>query len=241
MSRRQIAVFVHPTETEFADAVETAAFVAEYAVRSGARLLLAATPSAALDICLSVLGDSVGRTVEGGERRASPVALVPLIRDGSQVDDTIVREGSRAPEEDDEESGSFRELIDIGLIAREDEGGFDPFSGRDPVSAFVEALGREPAPVVVGLGSNPRFWGPTLARLSSIPGGRLLRRPDITPSGYEEQYGSVLRAVDKEDDGLLSAADDLLTAGEYREDVRRARVQARLISGILEELMGEEV
>lgn len=65
MSRRQIAIFVHPTEGEFADAVETAAFVAEYAVRSGARLLLAATPSAALDVCLNLVGDAVGRTVEG--------------------------------------------------------------------------------------------------------------------------------------------------------------------------------
>jgi hypothetical protein len=232
MRRRQIAVFVHPTETEFADAVETAAFVAEYAIRSGAQLLLAATPSAALDICLNVLGDSVGRTVEGGERAASPVALVPFIRDGGPVDEAIVREADRASEEDDEESGSFKDLIDVGLIAREDEGGFDPFSDADPVSAFVGALNSEAAPVVVGLGSNSRFWEPTLERLSNIPGARLLRRPDITPFGYDERYRSVLRAVYIRDDDLLAAED------EYREDIIRARVQARLISGILEELTG---
>ena len=123
MSRRQIAIFVHPTEGEFADAVETAAFVAEYAVRSGARLLLAATPFAALDVCLNLVGDAVGRTVERGERAPSPVVLVPFIRDGSPFDEAIVRDG--ASDGDDEESGSFRDLIDIGLVAREDEGGFE--------------------------------------------------------------------------------------------------------------------
>ncbi|MGB7975087.1 MAG: hypothetical protein WCF81_12250 [Roseiarcus sp.] len=232
MGRRQIAVFVHPTETEFADAVETAALVAEYAVRSGARLLLAATPSAALDVCLSLLGDSVGRTVEGGERPGSPVVLVPLIRDGGPVDDAIMRDGTA--EDDDEESGSFRDLIDIGLIAREDEDGFDPFADGDPVSAFVGALTSEPAPIVVGLGSNPRFWAPTLERLSNIPGSRLLRRPDITPFDYDERYRPVLRAVYIRDDDLLPADDD------YGQDVVRARVQARLIAGILDELAGHE-
>ncbi|HEY1865335.1 MAG TPA: hypothetical protein VGG77_16975 [Roseiarcus sp.] len=215
---------------EFADAVETAAFVAEYAVRSGARLLLAATPSAALDVCLNLLGDTVGRTVEGGERTASPVALVPFIRDGGAVDEAIMRDG--APEDDHEESGSFRDLIDIGLIAREDEDGFDPFSGADPVAVFVDALASEPAPIVVGLGSNPLFWAPTLQRLSNIPGGRLLRRPDITPHDYDERYRSVLRAVYIRDDDLL-APDD-----EYGRDMIRARIQARLIAGILDELSG---
>lgn len=230
MSRRQIAVFVHPTEGEFADAVETAAFVAEYAVRSGARLLLAATPSAALDVCLNLVGDAVGRTVEGGERATSPVVLVPFIRDDSPFDEAIVRDG--ASDGDDEESGSFRDLIDIGLVAREDEGGFDPFLATDPVSVFVDALAREPAPVVVGLGSNARFWEPTLQRLVNLPGGRLLRQTGITPRDYDERYRSVLRAVDSGDDGL-PAPDD-----EYGQDVIRARIQARLIAGILAELIG---
>jgi hypothetical protein len=224
MRRRQIAVFVHPTEAEFADAVETAAFVVEYALHSGGQVLLAATPSAALDICLSVLGDSIGRTVEGGERAASPVTLVPFIRAADPVDEAIVGEVDGATE-GNEGSGSFRDFIDAGLIAREDEGGFNPFSDADPVSAFVGALNSEAAPMVVGLGSNPRFWGPTLERLTDIPGARLLRRPDITPFGYDERYPSVLRAVYIRDDGLLAAED------EYREDVIRARV---LIEDIVE-------
>lgn len=187
---------------------------------------------ALIPIVVNALGDSIGRTIEGGERAASPVVLVPFIRDGGPVDEAIVGEADGASVEDDEESGSFRELIDVGLIAREDEGGFDPFSDADPVSAFVGALSSESAPAVVGLGSNPRFWGPTLERPSNIPGARLLRRPDITPFGYDEQYRSVLSAVFIRDDGLLAAED------EYRRDVIRARVQARFIAGILEELTG---
>jgi hypothetical protein len=230
MSSRQIAVFVHPTEAEFADAVETAAFVAEYAVSSGARLLLAATPSAALDICLNLLGDAVGRTVEAGDRATSPVVLVPFIRDADPVDEAIMGEADGTTEEGDEGSGSFRDLIDAGLIARENEGGFNPFSDADPVSAFVGALNRQAAPTVVGLGSNPRFWEPTLQRLVNLSGGRLLRRVGITPSDYDERYRSVLRAVDRGDDSL-PVPDD-----EYGQEVIRARVRARLIAGILDEL-----
>jgi hypothetical protein len=139
-------------------------------------------------------------------------------------------EADGTTEEGDEGSGSFRDLIDAGLIARENEGGFNPFSDADPVSAFVGALNRQAAPTVVGLGSNPRFWEPTLQRLVNLSGGRLLRRVAITPSDYDERYRSVLRAVDRGDDSL--PAPD----GEYGQEVIRARVRARLIAGILDEL-----
>ena len=79
------------------------------------------------------------------------MALVPLICDGGPVDDIIVREANGASDKDEGQSGSLRDLIDVGLIAREDEGGFNPFSDGDAVSPFVEALGSEPAPIVVGL------------------------------------------------------------------------------------------
>ena len=67
----------------------------------------------------------------GGERAASPVVLVPFIRDGGPVDEAIVGEADGASVEDDED-GFIRELIDVGLIAREDEGGFAPFSDAIP-------------------------------------------------------------------------------------------------------------
>ena len=77
-------------------------------------------------------------------------------------------EADGTTEEGDEGSGSFRDLIDAGLIARENEGGFNPFSDADPVSAFVGALNRQAAPTVVGLGSNPRFWEPRFSAWSTF-------------------------------------------------------------------------
>lgn len=227
----QIAIFVDPTESEFGDAVETAAFVSEYAIGTGDQVILACGPAAALEIGLSVLGHSVSRTVEGGERSASPIVLLPLIRDRESLDDA-------APyrEPGDEQHGGLSDLIDLGVFAGREEGGIDPFAGRYPVQSFVEVLRARQITTVLGLGSRPDFWQPTLVQLRNSRGGRLLVRPDILPSDLDLDRSTVIRRIAPHDDSLPFSRDE--HEDEFSEELTKARRRASFISCFLEELMG---
>src|SRR5665213_1711479 len=118
-----IALFVDPTAEEYATALEAATFVAEVAIGLGRPLILSCTASAALDIGLTSFGHGVTRTVEGGERRSSPIILLPLIqREKDPVDGRLYPDSERA------DAGTLADLVDLGVMASREESDIDPFS-----------------------------------------------------------------------------------------------------------------
>jgi hypothetical protein len=229
-----VALFADPSDAEYASAIEAATFVAETAIGLGQSLILSCGPSAALDIGLAVLGQSDARTVEGGERRPSPIILLPMIRDTERPADAWLR-----PAHDEESPGTLADLVDFGVIARGEESGIDPFGDDDSLDVFLRTIRNQQVSVVFGLGSQSRFWTPTLRQLREIPQGRLIAIQDFYPSELPEEE-TIIRIRRAEipdrsffrDDDHVSLLDD-----EFEQDVMSARRQAALTAALIEALL----
>lgn len=231
-----VALFIDPVGPEYASAIEAAAFVAEAALGLDQQLILSCGPLAALDISLTVFGRAVARTVEGGERRPSPIVLLPLIRD---ADETGIDERLR-PQADGESSGTLADLVELGVFATREESGVDPFSDRSAPEAFVEAIRDREVSVVVGLGAESRFWMPTLSQLREIPGGRLIAIPEFSPPNLPLEDSTIVRVQRTEipdrptyrDEDRVRPEDD-----EFDQFIVQARRQAALTAALIEVLI----
>jgi hypothetical protein len=231
-----IALFVDPTAKEYATAVEAATFIAETAIGLGRPLILSCTPSAALDIGLSSFGSRVPRTIEGGERRSSPIILLPLIRrEKDPIEDRFYpdRDSKRG------DAGTLADLVDLGVIASREETDIDPFSGKDPVEAFIDALRRWKTPIVFGLGSQSALWKPTLSQLREIPNGRLIAVPEFTPPDLPQDDPTIeiIRRAEiperpyRREEGMEAPKD------EFEPFVVEARRQAALTAALIEAVL----
>jgi len=79
------------------------------------RYVVLADPNDCLDIGLSTLGKGDPRTVEGGERQASPLTLIPVrARDEDGL--SLLARG-----DDDESGGSLHDLVAAGAIEEDSE------------------------------------------------------------------------------------------------------------------------
>jgi hypothetical protein len=231
----RIALFVNPTREEYAAAVETATFVSELAINSDDPLVLSCGVAAALDVSLAVMGRSVGRTVEGGERRPSPIVLLPIIRDRESPIDAAL-----GVEPGGEQFGTLADLVDLGLIAGREETGIVPFGDRDPVQAFVDVLRDRRLSLVVGLGSRPEFWAPTLRQLREIRGGRLIVPPDISPRDLGADDPEIIRARSIPIPDRPSSAEgdpSMPMEDEFESYIVQARRCAALTAGVIEKLL----
>lgn len=121
-----ILLYIDPEETErqqmiqmATDLVEALTFQFEGLRPPAQSIGVIAEPSACLEIGLSMLGRGETRTVEGGERRASPLMLYPFVSDLS------------------------RENGEIGLITGGETGEFGDFGMLDDLAVFG-AIERDP-------------------------------------------------------------------------------------------------
>jgi hypothetical protein len=229
-----IALFVDPVSEEYAAAVEAATFVVEAAIGLGRPLMLSCTPSIALDIGLASFGQAVARTVEGGERRPSPIVLLPLIRDPEHLVDDRLYPGSERGD-----PGTLSDLIDLGIIASRDESGFDPFSDQDAVETFTGALRGRQTSVVFGLGLKPHFWTPTLRLLRETPEGRLVVVPGHFPPNLPLEDRTIVKISRAEiPERSYRRADDLdPSEDEFEQFVTEAREQAALTASLIEAVL----
>jgi hypothetical protein len=230
-----IALFVDPTAAEYANAVEAATFVAETALSLDEQLILSCGALAALDISLAVLGRAVSRTVEGGERRSSPLVLLPLIRN---PEDVLIDERLR-PDSEGESSGTLADLVDLGIIANREESGFDIFGDRSSLEAFVETLRVRAVSIVFGLGSQSRFWTPTLRQLRENPRARLITVPEFSPPDLAAADRTILRIRRSEipDRPIYRDSEGAGSDDEFEQFVVRARRQAALVASLIEALL----
>lgn len=114
-----ILLYIDPEENErqqmiqiAADLVETLTFQFDGHRPSPKSIAVIAEPSACLEIGLSMLGRGEARTVEGGERRASPLVLYPFITGLSRENgeaNLVNREGTDEP-------GDFGMLDDLAIF-----------------------------------------------------------------------------------------------------------------------------
>ncbi len=121
-----ILLYIDPEETErqqmiqmAADLIEALTFQFEGLRPPPQSIGVIAEPSVCLEIGLSMLGRGETRTLEGGERRASPLMLYPFVSDLS------------------------RESGEIGLINREETGELGDFGMLDDLAVFG-AIERDP-------------------------------------------------------------------------------------------------
>jgi hypothetical protein len=226
-----IALFVDPAAEEYAAAVEAATFVVEAAIDLGRQLMLSCTPSVALDIGLATFGRGVPRTVEGGERRPSPIVLLPLIRNSGQLLDDRLYLGSKRGD-----PGTLADLIDLGTIASREESDFDPFSDEDALATFTGTLRGRQTSVVFGLGLKPHFWTPTLTALHEIPESRLLVVPGHFPPNLPIEDRTIVKVVRAEiPERPYRRADDVAPfEDEFEQFIREAREQAAFIASLIE-------
>jgi hypothetical protein len=228
-----IALFIDPTSEEFAHALEVASFVAEAAVDGNEQLILSCSPSAALEIGISAFGRGSARTVEGGERRASPVVLLPLIHD---PDDPVDARLHPAPEEG---AGTLADLVDLGIVAAPEERDDDPFGRSDPIEAFVRAVARRRISTVVGIGSRPRFWAPVLNQVREVPEGRLFLVPEFAPPDLPSSEDRIVRIHRAEIPARRPRVegDGPPLEDEFEQFIVGARQQAALVAALIGSLL----
>ena len=228
-----VALFVDPVSDEYAAALELATFAAEAAIDSGEQLILSCSASAALEIGLSTLGQSSARMVEGGERRPSPIVLLPLIRDPNDP-----TEGHLRPDREHDSPGTLSDLIDLGIIAGPEEREFDPFDDRNPIEAFVYVMGRREVPSVVGLGRQPRFWMPALNEVRRVSQRRLIVVPEHFPPNLATEDPSIVRVHPAEIPPRAARREDdrRLGADEFEPFIEAARRQAALTAALIDRL-----
>jgi hypothetical protein len=228
-----VALFVDPAPHEYAAAVEAATFVAEAAVSRGRPLILSCAPSAALEIGMATFGHAVARTVEGGERRPSPIVLLPLIGGAKDsVDRRLYPTAERG-------AGTLADLVDLGIFASREETDIDPFSDRDPVDAFTDTLRRRKTSIVFGLGSKSLFWTPTLSQLREIPQGRLVAVPGFAPSDlpFEDPAIVRIRRAEIPERPYRRDGDPEPAKDDFEQFVIVARQQAAVIAALIDSVL----
>lgn len=229
-----IALFVDPTPAEYDEAIEIATFVAEAAVGAGEPLILSCTSSAALEIGLAIIGKESARTVEGGERRPSPITLLPLIRDRDGRFDDRLRPDA---DPDSEDGGTLADLVDLGVIADREESEIDPFGERNAVEAFVDTLRRKEISTLFGLGSQSPFWEPALSQIREMPQGQLMIVPGFFPPDFQMDDSRIVQIQPaKIPDRPAARADDAALEDEFEPFVIKARRRAASIAVLIERL-----
>ncbi len=120
-----ILLYIEPDKSErrqlvqmTADLVEALTFDAKAAFSKEHTIGIVAEPSICLEIGISMLGRGEARTVEGGERRKSPVTIYPFIDQSSRskVEYSLL---GRNDGETGKESGFLNDLYEYGAIERE--------------------------------------------------------------------------------------------------------------------------
>lgn len=138
-----ILLYVDPREEVRRQMIQTAADIVEALTFRSQRLDeppqvigIIAEPSACLEIGLSMLGRGETRTVEGGERRASPVRLFPFVagldREDGEID--LISRGET-------ESGNYGTLDDLVMFGAVEQDPDFPLAGRERQRA-LEVLER---------------------------------------------------------------------------------------------------
>ena len=138
-----ILLYVDPQEDDRRQMIQMAADIVEALTFRSKRLDepphfigIIAEPSACLEIGLSMLGRGETRTVEGGERRASPVRLFPFVtgldREDGEID--LIGRG-------ESESGNYGTLDDLVMFGAVEQDPDFPLAGRKRQRA-LEVLER---------------------------------------------------------------------------------------------------
>jgi hypothetical protein len=231
----QLALFVDPTAGEYDLVIEAATFVAEIASERGTPVVLSCSPSAALAIGLALLGKAESRTVEGSERAPSPLILASLKRgaDDSQLLDF---------EDGVQVDGTLTELVDLGVIASKEEAHTDPFGADDPVNAFLAVLRRREVSVVIGLGSEPQFWKPTINYLQTVANARLLRSERLSPPQVSADGLRIIVAQPRDLSIHRPERDEKdrgMSEDGFEEYIFNARREAAVVASLVEALLAE--
>lgn len=123
-----ILLYIEPDNSErsqlvqmAADLVEALTFDAEAAFSQEHTIGIVAEPSICLEIGLSMLGRGETRTVEGGERRKSPITIYPYVTDSKrkEVEFSLLGRNTLSDGEMNKESGFLNDLYEFGAIERE--------------------------------------------------------------------------------------------------------------------------
>jgi hypothetical protein len=140
-----ILLYIEPEETErqqmvqmAADLVEALTLPSENLGTPPQSIGIIAEPSACLEIGLSMLGRGETRTVEGGERRASPLKLFPFVTDRSWDSGEIGLMNSGETERD--EYGTLDDLALFGAIEQDPESPFEKQVIRGPRDVLERIL-----------------------------------------------------------------------------------------------------
>lgn len=134
---KSILLYLEPNEAErqpmiqmAADLVEALTLRAEALEHPPESIGIVAEPFACLEIGLSMLGRGEARTVEGGERRASPLVLFPFVTDQTRESGEMLL--MRRRETESEDYGTLDDLALFGAVEQHMELSFE---GQTPRSA----------------------------------------------------------------------------------------------------------
>lgn len=120
-----LLILVGPETDHNPHFMDLASAAAELAVESGHRILFAGTSQTVLAVGTALVGKQHGRTVEGGERRPSPMVLLGLVRSSMEVPDPLCSDPDRKNDDFDgehphHEGGLLADLIDFGIMDLDD-------------------------------------------------------------------------------------------------------------------------
>lgn len=146
---RSILIYVAPDEGNLpmvqaaADLVEAISFDPESPNGAASvRIGLVAEPSACLEVGLSMLGRGQARTVEGGERSASPLMLFPFVtkegRDRGELN--LLRREWAAEDMEEETFGSLSDLLNLGAVEAGTEVSWEHHARVEPNEAVEDAV-----------------------------------------------------------------------------------------------------
>lgn len=154
-----ILLYIEPEESQrqqmiqmAADLVEALTFQVGEAVLPPRSIGVIAEPSTCLEIGLSMLGRGETRTVEGGERRASPLMLFPFVSDGSQASGEValLRRGESAPDD----FGTLDDLAAFGAVEQDPEATFAEQDMRSASEVLERILRRRSWQTIVVFGPD---------------------------------------------------------------------------------------
>lgn len=148
-----IAAFIDASDYQRDLAIELAVAIAEFSIEENEPLYLLADAVTALEVGMSLIGSREARTVEGGEYRASPIRLLPLISRPNSGDDKALRVKAES-----DVGGDIFELYSLGLFARRDEHDDEMDFGDEPELALSQAIATVRPKYLVGLGAKSAYW-----------------------------------------------------------------------------------
>lgn len=197
-----ILLYIEPDENErqsvvqqAADLVEAMTFQIEAPI-SAASIGVVAEPSVCLEIGLSMLGRGQARTVEGGERRASPLMLFPFVsEEGREWGEIQLLRGG---ESEGDEFGTLNDLVSFGAIEPDLEFSLDQASRPGDVLERVLRLRSWQSLVVMASDHAFERMGPRLQTHARIVNSRDLK------VNQDRVYALIERLEPMEDEALFA-------------------------------------